>query len=629
MPDSDPAETGGHADPTAASEAIPVGGAAASPHAPPVADLEPVVARWNPQGMALLRALRTPGGAATDAVALVAPDDAATTLLRTELARLTPRVALTDALPDLTAVETTFGATAAPPAATLVLLDAGSVLGADAVRLISGLRAAGTTVLLAMNNIHAHAGWREARARDLAVLAANGFGDLDILPVSARLAAAARSGDTALLDRSGLSALHAALIAATASGGAADERARASVLTRVLTDTHARVVEQMESLRTNADATRWRAERAALLAARDGGRAAAMSTLRGQLHLARVDLLTETGAQVRTLHAAARAEIDRMPRAELADYPLRLQQTVTDLTSVVDRAVDRRIGEIGRRLDAAVTTADAIVADAARSGGTTAPNSAAPRAAATGSVAPGAAATTAAVPGSPVPGSGATGRGGADAAGAVAGGTVPTGSAGGRPDAEPLRAHRTELLGPGTDVLDSRSHPSARRGADPGPRVGPDPEPRHAGVEDHLMVALGASAGAGLGRLLVSPLSSVPALEVASVPVTLALGGVVAWWVVRARRQVADRAHLRQWVAEALVTVKAQLEQRVATALVETETALTERVMRICAERVVDNDRRVSELEARIRRTAAERPGQLAACERDIAVLEQYLATTR
>src|SRR5690606_6764896 len=172
----------------------------------------------NPQGMALLRALRTPGGAATDEVALVAPSDAGTTLLRTELSRLTPRIALTDALADLSAVETTLGATAAPPAAALLVLDAGSVLGADVMRLITRLRGAGITVVLAMNNIHAHADWREARARDLAVLAANGFPDLDVLPVSARLAAAARSGETALLDRSGLSALPAALIAATAGG---------------------------------------------------------------------------------------------------------------------------------------------------------------------------------------------------------------------------------------------------------------------------------------------------------------------------------------------------------------------------------------------------------------------------
>src|SRR5690606_15692983 len=108
---------------------------------------------------------------------------------------------------------------------------------------------------------------------------------------------------------------------------------------------------------------------------------AAMSTLRGQLHLARVDLITETGAQVRTLNAAARAEVDRAPRAELADYPLRLQQAVTDLTAVVDRALDRRIGEIGSRIDAAVVTVDTIAADAARApgpGGATAFGSAVP-----------------------------------------------------------------------------------------------------------------------------------------------------------------------------------------------------------------------------------------------------------
>lgn len=577
---TEPAGSGRRSEPASrAGNADAAGGGGPTPSIEPAADLEPVVARWNPQGTALLRALRTQGGASGGQVALVAADDANTTLLRTELARLTPRIVLTDTLPDLTAVETTLGASAAPPSAALVLLDAGSVLGADAMRLITRLRAAGSTVLLAINGIHAHADWREVRARDQAVLAANGFADLEVLPVSARLAAAARSGDTSLLDRSGLSALHAALIAATAGGGVTDEQARTAVLGRVLTDTRARVAEQVTALRSGAEVTRWRAERAAVLAERDGGRAAAMSTLRGQLHLARVDLITETGAQVRTLHTAARSEIDRLPRAELADYPLRLQQAVTELTALTDRAVDRRIGEIGRRIDAAVATADSIAADAART---------------TDSMAPGAAERSEATPGSH--------------------------------PAQPAR--RTAVLGSGTEVLGAPDGPTGRR-LDPAPRVGPDPEPRHAGVEDHLMVALGASAGAGLGRLLVSPLSLVPALEVASVPVTLALGGLVAWWVVRARRQVADRAHLRQWVAEALVTVKAHLEQRVATALVETETALTERVMRICARRIVDNDRRIAELETRIRRTAAERPGQLAACERDIAVLEQYLATLR
>ncbi|HLS79315.1 MAG TPA: hypothetical protein VK083_21245 [Nocardia sp.] len=573
MPDSDtddPSDRAAERDATAAQAGAAGAGdpdARGRDPAVGIAELEPLVARWNPQGTALLRALRTPGAAA-DEVALVAPAGVGTTLLRTELARLSPRVALTDALTDATAVETTLGSSATPPAAALVLLDAGSVIGADAIGLIGRLRAAGTTVVLAIDNIHAHADWREVRERDRAVLAANGYPEADILPVSARLAAAARTGDSALLDRSGLTALHAALVTATAGGAADDGQARAAVLTRVVTETRDRVAEQMAALRGDTEIARWRAERAALLAARDGGRAAAMSTLRGRLHLARVDLMTETGAQVRALHATARAEIDRAPRAELPDYPLRLQQAVTDLTAVVDRALDHRIGEIGRRVDTAVPPA------------------------ATGDVrAPGE---------SPV---------------------VPRAGVHGESGPRP-----TEVLGQGTEVLDARSTPARGRGREPAPRVGPDPEPRPTGVEDHLMVALGASAGAGLGRLLVSPLSLVPALEVASVPVTLALGGLVAWWVVRARRQVADRAHLRQWVAEALVTVKAQLEQRVATALVETETALTEQVMRTCAQRVVDNDRRVAELEARIRRAAAERPGQLAACERDIALLEQYLA---
>lgn len=56
------------------------------------------------------------------------------------------------------------------------------------------------------------------------------------------------------------------------------------------------------------------------------------------------------------------------------------------------------------------------------------------------------------------------------------------------------------------------------------PRVGPDPEPRCRGVEDHLMIALGASAGFGLGRLLVIPLSWWAAAEYAIVPVGLVLG---------------------------------------------------------------------------------------------------------
>ncbi|WP_245548220.1 hypothetical protein [Nocardia pneumoniae] len=485
-------------------------------------EVEAVVARWNPQGLPLLRAVHGSGAAST--VTVIGPADVNTTLLRTELARFEPRITLSEPIPDArVAVETTSPSLAAPSALTLILLDAGTTIGADLLEMIDRIRADGTRVLLAMNGIHAYQDWRAVRARNLELLAAQGAADLDILPVSARLAAAARTaGDAGLLDRSGLGALHAQLTAA-ASGAAATTGDRLAAVTgRVLADTRQRVIEQVAALRSGADLARLREERAVLLAGRDGGRATAMSTLRGQLHLARVDLMTDIGARIRTLHTAARAELDRLRPAQLRGYPDRLQQAVTELTGAVDHTIDHRLAQLGDRIE----------------------------------------------------------------------------------DAD-------------------RALPPRRR--DPAPRVGPDPEPRHRGVEDHLMIALGASAGVGLGRLLVAPLSLVPALDVATVPVTLLLGGSAAAWVVRARGQLADRAHIRQWVADALVNVKAQLEQRVATALVETETALADIVVQASTARMVDIDRRVAELEAKLRRTAAEQPGQLAACERDIRILDRWI----
>ncbi|MEU1995470.1 hypothetical protein ABZ511_13560 [Nocardia gamkensis] len=495
---------------------LPADGATEHPVRALTPELAAVVERWNPQGMALLRAMDGLGAAGV--VTVIGPDDVNTTLLRTELARFEPRVTLSEPRADAGA-ETAAPAGAVPPAVALILLDAGSIIGADVLEAIARLRADGTRLLLAMNGIHAYQDWRAVRERNLELLAAQGSAELDIVPVSARLAAAARTaGDTGLLDRSGLGALHAQLTAAAAAGG---DR-RGAVTARVLADTRQRVAEQVAALRSGAEPARLREERAILLAGRDGGRATAMSTLRGQLHLARVDLMTEIGASIRALHTAVRAELDRLPPAELADYPARLQQAVTEMTGALDHVIDLRLAELSARIE-----------------------------------------------------------------------------------------HTNDA-------------PTRRR--DPAPRVGPDPEPRHKGVEDHLMVALGASAGVGLGRLLVAPFSLVPALDVASVPVTLLLGGGAAAWVVRARRQLADRAHIRQWIADALVNVKAQLEQRVATALVEAEAVLADHVVRASIARMIETDRRVARLETDLRRMAAEQPGQLAACERDVGILDRWIS---
>lgn len=485
-------------------------------------EVQAVLARWNPQGAALLRAATGPetDGAgpvlpAAEAVALIGPADAGTLLLRTELARFEPRIDLTDPMADA----------GAAPAVALLLLDAGAALGASTLNTVSRLRAGGTRVLFAMNNIHAHPDWRAVLDRNTALLTPVLGGDPAVVPVSARLSAAARqSGDAALLDRSGLAVLHARLTAAAGADSGPDRLA--AVLDRVLADTRQRIAGQSAELNSGAEMARLREERATLLAARDGGRAQAMSALRNRVHLARMDLLHEVGARIRALNATARSDLDRLGRRATKTYPAELQQAVNQLTGELDAALAHRLEDLSRQLEAA---------------------------------------------------------------------TGPTPDAPARP-------------------------PVAR--TDPPPRLGPDPEPRHRGVEDHLMIALGASGGFGLGRLAVAPLTLVPALNYATIPVTLLLGAAVAYWVVRARGHIADRAHMRQWVSDALVNVKAQLEQRVSTALVEAESQLTDQAVRATTARVVETDRRIAELESRVRELNSRRPAQLAACRRDLQILD-------
>ena len=160
----------------------------------------------------------------------------------------------------------------------------------------------------------------------------------------------------------------------------------------------------------------------------------------------------------------------------------------------------------------------------------------------------------------------------------------------------------------------------------PQPQLGEGPTSRVRGVEDRLMIVLGASAGVGISRLAVTPLSLVPALDYATIPVTLVLGGLGAWWITRSRGQVADRAHLRQWTADALVSVRSQLEQRVIGALVAAEGAVADHVVRVSAERMVAVDAEISAIDAKMRQANARNAGQLAACERDLDTIARGLA---
>ncbi|MFD9663854.1 hypothetical protein ACFWAY_19865 [Rhodococcus sp. NPDC059968] len=163
----------------------------------------------------------------------------------------------------------------------------------------------------------------------------------------------------------------------------------------------------------------------------------------------------------------------------------------------------------------------------------------------------------------------------------------------------------------------------------PEPVTPEGPEPRHRGLEDRMTIMIGASAGLGLGRLMVSPLSMVPALDIATIPPTLALGAVAAWWLTRARGHVAERAHVRQWATEALVHVRSQWEQFVLGRLLAAEAQVSEAIIaesRICAR---DVDERVAQIDGELRRLAARRNGQLSSCERDLGAVDRGLQEVR
>ncbi|WP_405486979.1 hypothetical protein [Nocardia sp. NBC_00511] len=470
--------------------------------------------RWNPHGLALLRAVVGAVGEGEPSVLLMAGDESGAAVLRVELARMRPRVEMT--------MGSEAGEVRGPAAVALVVLDAGAVIGAEGLGVVRGLRAAGTRIVFALDGIQAHREWREVWRADSELLEGEGGGGVEIVPVSGRLAAVGRAeGDGALLDRSGVGLLHARLVAAVGAGAVGDQGA--IVRERVLADTRRRIEGELGRLLGGGDVAALREERARLLAVGDGGRGTAMAVVRNRVQLARVELLHEVGARIRAAHTGLRADIERLARGAHAEFPRHAHAAVEKLTLEMDRTIRSRMAELCRQVEESVAAEWHI--------------------------------------------------------------SFPT---------PPERA--------------------ARAMAVPGPRC--------RGAEDHLVVALGASAGFGLGRLLVTPLALLQAFDYAIMPVSLLLGAAAAGWVVRARRHLAEGVHLQQWVADTLVDAKAQLEQRVATALVEAEERLTDEVLGSATARLVGTDLRVGELEARLRQAAQRRPALQAACERDLAALE-------
>lgn len=451
-----------------------------------------VVTRWNPDAVARLKSV----GPAQRGVFVAGPRRAGKTTLVRRLRAL-----------DASALA--FAEDPLDAGVVLMVLDAAAPLGREELSVLDVVARPACPVVFALTKIDVHRDWEGVRDRNRTLLARHAarFADAEIHPVAA--------------GGSGVEALLAALLRA-ARDKAPDPR---PVTESVLEQTRRMIVATARSVRETEPGAELRAERVRALTLRDGGRTERVAQLRGQVQLAKVELLHEVASQVRVAGASARSEIDRAGRGTLAGYPDRLAEIVRERSGAVDAAVTARLGDLRSRA-------------------------------------------------------------GVDAS---------------SPEAAPP----------------------------PEPGVPDGPEPRHRGLEDRMTILIGASAGLGLGRLVVSPLSMVPALDIASIPLTLALGAVAAWWLTRSRAHVAERAHVRQWATEALVHVRSQWEQFVLARLLAAETRVSEAIIaesRVAAQEV---DERVAQIDGELRRLAARRSGQLSSCERDLAVVDRGLREIR
>lgn len=159
--------------------------------------------------------------------------------------------------------------------------------------------------------------------------------------------------------------------------------------------------------------------------------------------------------------------------------------------------------------------------------------------------------------------------------------------------------------------------------------VGPvgTPDGREATVEDRLLLVGGVFGGLGASRLVtLAPALlglAVPTLVFA--PISVGLGVLATRWMVRLRRQVADRNHYRTWVAEALAETRATLENEVAGQFVDAEQSLTMALDQAIARRVEQLDHQIGQIDEALRMDAQARDQRRREIEASLALTRRSI----
>jgi len=132
-------------------------------------------------------------------------------------------------------------------------------------------------------------------------------------------------------------------------------------------------------------------------------------------------------------------------------------------------------------------------------------------------------------------------------------------------------------------------------------------------ADDTIMSLAGGGIGltlASLVRMAAAPLAAT-AFGVVLLPVSIALGGAAAVFMVRSRRRVQDRQHLKSWLIEVLGEAKAQIDQNIAEQFIEAEAQLTLALDDALAKQVAMLEAEIKEVDGALRLDATERAGRL------------------
>ncbi|NNG36731.1 dynamin family protein [Nakamurella aerolata] len=159
------------------------------------------------------------------------------------------------------------------------------------------------------------------------------------------------------------------------------------------------------------------------------------------------------------------------------------------------------------------------------------------------------------------------------------------------------------------------------------PLVARGPE-RTKSADETMMALAGGGIGLTLGslvRMAAAPLAAT-AFGVVLLPVSLALGGAAAFFMVRSRRRVQDRMHLKSWLMEVLGEAKAQIDQNVAEQFIEADAQLTLALDDALAKQVALVEAELKEVDSALRLDTSERNGRLRTLDKRVAEATGLLA---